>query len=466
MGEMTRALTILLFDKFGYRQGWISDPLSISVTPRWLSASTGEITVRASDPKLTTMLEDGARVSVWFADTDNETDYPAFQERAGSQVLSGWLRDPVGGFLAGGSVTFQIQGDWSILRTTPARVVPTNPLEAVSLSDAAQSYDLGAAPPTGEDSGRWGYYQWPSGPQSAAQAVTTFLEDQVNSLYLDQLGISQYIRVASMGGADVTASLPQVRFGTVEDYVVPILRAAGIGFRIYYDEHESIPDKYRHWGSFWVPKTWSTVFTPESGVVRDGQWALNYPNATHITVGGPGELTARAFYGVNDLPLAVAQQRIMGVFREATGAPIEWPTSLAEQYRIAKYYLLRPEITTEQKAAFETFLSTAGTKALTDGAPTSGVSLKLAESEGFRFTGHNGGGFAVGDIVSVAPSAETAVSGLTFTDRITECTIAMSVANGITVTPQLGQKKDDPNVQLALAIRGLADAQARKNTSQ
>lgn len=466
MAEMSRSLTVILFDKFGYRKGWISDPVSLSLTPRWMAQSTGEITVRASDPKLTTMLEDGARVAVWMSEANNASDYPTFQERAGSQIISGWLRNPAGDFLAGGRVTFQIQGDWAILRNTLARVVPGNGLEASSLDDPAQSFNLGSPPPSGEDSGRWGYYQWPEGPQSAADAVTTLINDQVNSLYLDQLGITQYLRVVSMAGPDVTASLPQVRFGTVEDYVKPVLDAAGIGFRIYYDEHETIPDKYRHWGAFWAPKTWTTVFTPDSGVIRGGKWTLNYPNATHITMGGPGELAARAFYGVDDLPLALAQQRIMEVFREATGAPVEWPTALAEQYRIAKYYLLRAEITADQKTAFENFLIAAGQKALADGAPSSGVSLQLAESEGFRFTGHGGSGFAVGDIVSVAPSKDTAIAGLTFTDRITECTIAMSSDNGITVTPQLGQKKDDPNVQLALAIRGLADAQARKNTSQ
>lgn len=445
---LDRTLFVTLYDKEQKRQGWISNPISVTVTERFLAMSTGEITVSSADVNLPAMMQPGARVTVRFRPLpDSSTsDY-------GYMMISGPLRNPRGSFLPGGTVTFQIESDWRVLRNTLARVVPTNALEASSLSDPGQSWSV-ASPPSGEDGSRNGYFNW--GGYTAINSVTMVqqLLDQVNVRWTAVYGSP--ILFVSGTAPGILAIPPQVRFGSVEKYVVPLLQASGAGLRIYAGSGGLVAE-------IWQPKTWPTVFTPESGVVRDGEWSMSYPEATHVTVGGPGDLAARAFLGVNNTALAAAHRDLIEVFREATGAPAVWPTSLAEQYRLAKYYMLRPEPTAAQKAEFQLFLQRAGEDVLFDGAPTSGVSLELSESKGFQYSGT---GFNVGDIITVAPSSQTAITGLTFTDRITEVTVSVSSDKGLTVTPQVGQKKDDPDTQLALAVQSLAAANNRRNINQ
>lgn len=457
---LNRKLQVTLFDKSLRRVGWVSDPVAVSVTERWLSQSTGEITVRATDPKLPLMLKPGAMVQVNVVTGDQ----PLFSSNLGYKIMLGRLRNPKGSFTPGGLVTFQIEDMWRVLRNFRVRPVPENLLEVGSLSDSGQSWDISGAPAVGEDDGRSGYYRWPAGPLTATQAASHLIDAQINARWNARFGANLLTLGSGVAGPDISSDLPLARFGTVESYIVPMLRSTPAALRFITDEYSS--GEFRIVAEFWEPKTWPQTFTPDSGVVHDGEWSLAYPAATDVVAGGPGDLSARAFLGLTDLAASMEHQDIIEVFREATGAPVKWPTTLDEKFRIAKYYLLRPEISADEKAEFLKFLTDAATEALGDGAPTAGVTLQLSESEGFRFGGYNSDGFATGDLITVAPSSSTAFSDLTFTERITETTVTMSLTEGFSVTPQVGERRDDPDVQLARNVKALALANNRRNISQ
>lgn len=467
MAESVATLRFTVYDKDLVRQGWIGSPLSARVTERWLGLGDAEITVSATDPILEPLLKPGARVVI---------DY--VRDGGGSSVLTGMVRNPRGSFMPGGTVTVQVQDDWRWLRNINAYVVPGGNVKADSLTDMAQSVNpSGAYTPPGTIRNREGRYVWPSTPTvlPAETAVHKFLETHLKFRWREEFGDNgpnfpyRFSGAYDQGrGPDVRGILPQVRFDSLESVVVPLLQAGNLGLRFKQtpgDLHEGIRGA-NAW-EMWEPKVWAHTFTPDSGVLRDGEWSMEYPNTTNVIIGGPGEEAARAFRRYeNTHNLKTEYEDLIDGFKDATGAPVYWPETVTDEWKkVPMYYHLMGEIPADRKTAFETFLNTAGAKALTEGAPTSGVSLELAESEGFQY-GDGPDRFRTGDILTVAPSAETALTGLTFTDRITSTTITMSRDTGVTVTPQLGQKKDDPDIRLALAIRDLAATNRTRSINQ
>lgn len=464
MVELDRSLTLTLLSKEGAWRGNLGDFDYLTVTERWLAQGTGEVSVSATHPKLPTMLEPGCRYFVTFQDENS------FR----SVVGCGVLRNPVGDFLPGGSVRFQLEDDWRVLNNMLVWVRPDEALVASSLTDTGQSNEATPAPAAGTDTGRTGYWYYGPGAVSAERAVRTIVNTHVSDRVEAALGYDRYsASISGERGPDVSDLITQFRFGTVAEAVVPLLEYANLGFRFQVSSGaSSLPVGAA--GVFWEPVTWPTILTPDSGVIVGGEWSLAYPTATDAVVGGPGELASRAFMGSVDTDLRAEYGDIIEVFRNATGAPLEWPTTLAEQFRVAKYYHLltiADGVTPVQQAAFERFMAAAGAEVLAEGAPTSGVSLRLQESDGFRFGGipfadlTERRGFATGDYVTVAPSAQTNLAGLTFTERITETTLTQS-ADGLTITPQVGKRIGDPDRDVAETIRKIADANRRQATAQ
>lgn len=460
--QIDRSLTLTLLSKEGAWRGNIGDFDYLTITERWLAQGTGEVSVSATHPKLPTMLEPGCRYIVRFRDQNN------FE----SVVGCGVLRDPVGDFMPGGSIRFQLEDDWRVLNNMLMWVRPEVGLVASSLTDPAQSNEATPAPAAGTDTGRTGYWYVGPGAVSAEAAVRTIVNTHVADRVEAALGYDRYnASVDADRGPDVSDLITQFRFGTVAEAIVPLLEYANLGFRFQASSSAgSVPVGAT--GVFWEPVTWPTTLTPDSGVIVGGEWSLKYPTATDVVVGGPGELASRAFKGAFDASLREEYGDMIEVFRNATGAPLEWPTTLAEQFRVAKYYHLltiADGVTTVQQAAFERFLDAAAADVLADGAPTSGVSLTLQESEGFRFGGipmaGDRRGFATGDYVTVAPSRQTNLARLTFTERITETTLTQS-ANGLTITPQVGKRIGDPDREIAETIRAIATSNRRQATAQ
>jgi hypothetical protein len=209
------------------------------------------------------------------------------------------------------------------------------------------------------------------------------------------------------------------------------------------------------------PSEWQAPLTVGSGIVEAGSWSLNPPSATRAVVGGPGEIADRAFWTVADAALEAEYGDIIEVFRDATGAGLNWPDALADAYRVAKYYLLRPEVSVADKTRFSDYLTAAAIAGIDEGAPTSSVQATLSESETFYFGGENG--VQLGDVVTIKSGDELGAES--FTDIVTEAKFSLT-SDSFTVEPILGAKTDDPTRALANAVARLAASQRRITTSR
>lgn len=92
-----------------------------------------------------------------------------------------------------------------------------------------------------------------------------------------------------------------------------------------------------------------------------------------------------------------------------------------------------------------------GTAALEETRQKSGLSLTLTETPAFRYGVH----YELGDTVTVQTAAGP------ITDRIRQIKITVDRDNGLTVTPQVGERSDDPDTKLIRFVKKFAGATSR-----
>jgi hypothetical protein len=495
--ESRSRFSIVVADARLVRQGWVTNPVSMTVTERWHGLGSGEIEVAADDPIVPDLIRPGARVIIDYYPDASGIAYPgagvssAFTTTL--SIFSGVVRSYTGPFTNQGTITFQIQEDWRWLRNTRARVVPSNNAvdgheKATSLSDLAQTVPVaGETQTAGTIAGLAGRWPWPATPTTypAETAINDFLNAHLVERYRRDLGpwaptalvpidYRFYVPTDLGRGGNVRPILPQVRYNSLEDVVLPLLEQSSLGFRFVtqgaFASGSTIVPGRNTW-EFWTPVVHPGTYTPDSGAVVGGSWKITPNSATTAFVGGPGEEAARAFRRYDDLTSVAADtQDIIDTFRDATGAPTYWPDALPTAQRVEMYYHLIASVPSDRRATFEAFLINAGADALADLAASTSVSLELQESEGFRYWGRRsidtGIGFWTGDLMTVAPSAALGALGLSFTQRITETTFTLTKDEGILVRPHLGAVEDNPDRVLAATVRNVILANNRKSTNQ
>ena len=437
---MASPFEIQLYNKAFKRLGVLGAPVRLGFTPFFNTVGLGEIEVAVDDPNLAHMMPEGARVRVLYK---------------GDLLMSGPVRSPTGNLAATGTVTFEFEDDYRLMRNTLALVMPTSSVRSggllapLSLTDHAQAW-TDAAVGAGLAAGS-GYYRFPSTVSTAEAAI----KDLITKNMVTRLGRPVIVAADQGRGGDARTAgmLPDVRMLPLDEAVASLLEWSGLGLKF---EHDGVSAGIT--AEVWQPNTWPMELTVAGGTVTDGTWARQDPEATRIVVGGPGEDVSRAFWDVRDSTgLEAKHNDIIEVFRDATGASLTWPDALSDAYRVAKYYLLRSEVSTALKTEFTAYLNAAGRKGLADGAPKSGLSLTLSETEQFSF---GPGGYERGDLITVVSN------GATFSERITSADLAETATAGVTVTPQVGERTDDPDRVLAEAIARLGAAQRRLSTNR
>ncbi|WP_166790325.1 hypothetical protein [Cryobacterium sp. Hh11] len=435
-----------IFDKAFNLLGILGDPLRLDLTPLFNKVGTGEIEVSASDPMLDFMLAHGSRCRITYK---------------GGHEMSGPLLHPTGKVTAFGTVIFQIEDDYRYMPNTLGWVMPnessrsSGKLAPLDLSDHAQAWTDAAMEP-GLAYG-YGYYVFPdgSGGSSILSSAESAIKNLITVNMVSRMGrpVTVSPDLARGGDARAAGMLPSVRMTPLDEAVAALLKWSGLGLRF---QHDGLTPTIT--AEVWQPATWPLDLTVDSGVVLDGDWSQQYPTATRIVGGGPGEDVARAFWDVRDTTgLEAEYGDIIEVFRDATGATLNWPGTLADAYRIAKYYLLRTEVATADKNQFTGYMNATGAKGLAEGAPTSGLSLTLSETPNFQYSPT---GFRRGDHISIM------ANGIPFTDQIMAVNLKWDKTNGAKVTPQVGNRTDNPDELFARAISQLAAAQRRLSTSR
>lgn len=429
---------ITVYSKQLQPQGKVGGARQSTFDPRWNALGVGAFSVTAKDRVRQFLEEPGARVTVRYRD---------------EHLMSGPIRKIAGDFKPNGLITYSIEDDWRELTNTLGWVAPnagtytSGRLSPSSLTDDAQSVST-AAHAAGTASGS-GYYVFPAALSSAESLIKNLL-----SMNFTRLG--RNVRVLPDlqrgGNARSAGMVPQVRFDTLEEAIGELLAWSGLTLRVWHDGGPTLL------ADVFQPTVRPQPLTPESGIVKSGKWSISGPRATRTVMGGPGEDNARDFYGLNDATgLEAEWGDIIEVFRDATGATLTWPDAVAEALRVSKYFRLRPEASATDKAVYEAYLVKAGRTGLAEGRPTSGLSVELAETRAFHF--HGADGVHLGDSVRVAGQ------GQVFDAPVTAAALKFD-GSAFTVTPQLGERTDDPNAQLAQAIRRLMAGSRRRATSQ
>lgn len=397
------------------------------ITPKLNSVGTGTITL-AADSEAAAIINDndGARIVARYR---NE------------HLLSGMIRADTGPITPIGDLTFTVEDDYRILANTLAWVAPANPVAPAALADVAQAWQTGAAGTAGTTTGQSGYFVWPNGIDSAEALIKHIAAANL----IDRLGRPVDIAPNLDRGGDARAGgllkTLTPRNGSLADEIAPILEWSGLVLRVWQE-----PRSNRLTLDVFEPETWPSVLDYTSGAVPSGSYERHRPTITRVLGGGPGEGPDRAFATTVDTAAEARYNDVIEVFTDATGATLEWPESLADAFRVPKYYNLRPEVDSALKTRFANYLAAAIAKKLDEGKATASISAALAETDAFHMYGD--GGLRPGDLVPIA----TRVGNLT--ERITSATLTLS--SGLTVTPTLGNVTNDDDEDIWEAIAAIA----------
>lgn len=440
-----------VYDKSFTWIGRIGNPISIRGSVVFNGLSTFTIEISADDRLVPDLIEYGARITMIYKD---------------AQLFSGMITGVTGSLLSSGSVFLELQSDWRILQNTVALVRPLNQIEATTISvknnddptAQAQAWLPGGASTQGTSGttiGQVGYYQWASSVQYAETAIKTLISENV----VTRLGRPVTVATDLGRGGDIKAAgkLPLIRMNRLDDVCLEILSFDGIGLKL---EQATRDDTITV--DVYTPDVWDMPLTVSSGVVVGGSWSIQSPTVTRAILGAPGDLADRHFinYTTGSSALETEWGDLVEIFRDATSsADLIYPEGVTvEELKVAKYYELRTDVSTAQKTTYRNSLNAAGAKALAEGAAKFGITAELAETETFTFGGTTG--VQLGDTVTVE-----GLGGTLYQDIITECRFDFGDQQ-FTVTPIVGKRVDDPNVQIANAITTLANSQRRISTDR
>lgn len=414
----------------------LTNPLNgTELVPKFNAKGTATLLVEPDAPINEYLQLDGARIVTRYRD---------------EHLLSGMIRSDSGSLTPNGELSYVVDDDYRILDGALAWVAPSRPLAPAALGNLAQAWQTGPAGTVGTTTGQSGHFVWPTGVDTAEAMIKHLIQTNL----VDRLGRPVTVLPNLDRGGDARAgglmATLTPRFGKLSEEVAPILEWSGLGLRVWQEERGTglLVDVFE-------PDTWPSELDYQSGALTGGEFERHRPSATRVIAGGPGEGPGRAFFAVIDADLEDRYGDVIEEFVDATGATLEWPESLSDAYRVAKYFTLRSEVGAELKSRFLSYLEAAGKKKLAELRATASVSAALAETPAFSMYGVDG--LRPGDLVPIATPAEPIV------ERISSVTLALS--NGLTVTPALGNMSTDEDEAIWEAIAAIASGFRRLSRS-
>ena len=433
---MENPFDMVIYDKDMAFAGFVADPIYCNFVPSWAHQGYGSFMLAADNPHSAALQAKGARVGVSYR---------------GKHLMSGPIRSYQGDILKNAAVTYQMLDDHRLLDNALLFVRPKSPLTASSLTDLAQSWrPVAGSGSAGTVVGQTPYFYWPDGSAvSGGENVTTTegaIKYVLRANLIERLGLPVTIAPDLGRGGDARAKLPKLRFVPLAEVMTPLEKFSGLGVTLQQRRMEATITV-----DVVEPGVWTQPLTPESGIIKSGTYTVGAPDITRAIIGGPGKTAARAFAGREGsakTALEAAYNDVIEIYREGGAANLVWPEALAEKFRVAKYYAFQAAPADAQDLL--DFFVTEQEIALDAGPATSGLNLDLAETAGFHFGGDDG--VQLGDTVTIV------INGVTFTDRVTEAQMVFSRDKGLSITPLVGDRKDDPDVALARAVAGIATA--------
>lgn len=239
---------------------------------------------------------------------------------------------------------------------------------------------------------------------TATGSAESIVKNVVTANMITRLGMNVTCAADQNRGSVITDGIT-FRFHPLAERLFPTIEEAGIGITFEQQGAVIVCDVI-------VPPVYGMVLTEESGALTSWSWTSTDPTATRVVAGGQGEGITRAFSSIADTVLEGNHNDIVEVFRDSR----------------------------ESSNGTSTALGSRADETLKEGAPTSGFVISLAETETFRY-GRNG--LVVGAMVTIS------VAGVTRTDLLREVTMTYTHADGIVVTPVIGEIQNNPDRTIA-----------------
>lgn len=437
---MDSPFRVMIYDAQFNPQGFLVDTIYENWVPGWYDNPYGNFSVAADNPHAEALQAPGARVTV------------VYEERV---ILSGPINSYQGDVMEYGETTYQVIGDKQMLEDIVWLPNPGEPLRPTSLSGLGQAWQKDTSKPlvAGTVTNQYPYYKWPAGVGATAE---TAIKHALKVQLVDRLGMNVNILPDQKRGPSVTDVLPAVRMDPLIEILTPMLDASGFAVKVWQDELGSVLNI-----DIDVPGTWIQPLTPESGIITEGSYTVTRPAATRAITGGGGETSARIFIGQEGAGFQTALERQYGIIKEvfrdygSGNGDLEWPDNTPDNKKVVKYYpFVAPAA---DWAAYLARLRAAEQKALASHGRKSNLSVKLSETETFKF---GVGGVQVGDYVTVT------IRGIDFTDQVARVYLTYTRDDGVKVQPEIGDYTDDPDIQLAKFVTSVAKALRRTTTSR
>jgi hypothetical protein len=446
VGSIENPFDIRVYDRDRQFQGFVTDPTYVNMVPSFADQGYGSFMVTAANPHMDALIDAGARVTVDFK---------------GENILSGPIRSRQGDVKGRGGVTFQVLDDSRFFLTQiRGWVMPSQALGAHDLSDPAQAFvateDLGKLE-AGTTHGHYAYVQFPDGTAAFDGYRVDSCEAAIKWIckrnMVDRLGLPMDFEADKGRGGSPWDVMPKLRWSELYEYLTPFQDKSGLGIRIY---QPTMTDRWRF--EILEPQQYPQVLTPESGIITEGTYTVTAPTVTRAIAGGPSETAAgRVYWGdEGKFPLNDTEAKygtVLETFLDATSDELNWPDGTDDEHKVAKYY----KFLAAKKDVDDLYdsLQKAVHNAKQGGRSSTGLSLKLAETDDFTFGGKDG--IHLGDTLTVRLAG-----GVEVTDQVTSAQLVFSRDAGVSSVPIVGEITDDPNRTHYKAIRNLARALARQ----
>ena len=253
----------------------LGDPLSVSVTPKYLDVGVAEVVLPLTHHRVPALMAPGVRVTIdYYVGRPASADYT--DPDAWVQLISGpiWTRK-ADGPLAQGTITFGIEADDRILNGVLAWPTPTGAIGAQT-----SAYDKRSG---------------------SAEAV---IKGYVRANALTRLALPIVVATSLDRGGPAELS---ARFSTLTDLLSPVAKLAGLGMTIYQDGSNGLVFDV----TAGTDRT-ARVLSEAAGTITDWSFSTTGPGSTRRIIGGQGDDTTRVF-----------RERAAGALETAWGVIIE-----------------------------------------------------------------------------------------------------------------------------------------------
>ena len=261
--------TIKIYDKDFNFKGFVGDPVSLVITPRFNQTGTGVLVVETDHRMAPHLVADGARFVI---------------DLRGQFLMSGKIfRRNAEGPSIDGTLTIYLKDDFRLLHQILGYPVPGAAL-------TAQTSEYGTYTGTAE------------------AIVKNVVSDNMTS----RLGMD-VVCPTSLGRGSVVPDGVKFRFHPLYERLFPAIEQAGLGVTFKQSGTSIVCDVF-------VPPVFGRTLDESTGVITSWTWTDEDPTATHVVAGGQGEGTARIFREARSTSLEAAHNDVIELFQDARDA--------------------------------------------------------------------------------------------------------------------------------------------------